>query len=197
VLLGPVVWRQAVSDVSTRVAVTWQDQTLDDGGLPAPTERTNTVVDTQLELRLGTRRAAVSTLLTSSTDADAVAALILGRLHLQSWRVGGLVWQTGLSDMNPDQVGRTLDLLDGTRRLAAPILLTGLPPWAPGDAPTAPLLLQGGTYTYENGQWTLELTTSSAASQGASLPWNSLDVGWAWNEFAPEVAWLDLVGVAA
>jgi hypothetical protein len=155
VLLEPVVWKQAVSDVTTRVAVTWQEQAVDDDGEPtAATERTDTLIDAALEARLGTRRAAVSTMLVSETDAAAVAALILGRLHLASWRVGGLTWQTDASDMNPDQTGRALDLLDGTRRLAAPILLTNLPAWAPSGGATLPLLLQGGTYTYEGGQWT-------------------------------------------
>jgi hypothetical protein len=198
VLLGPVLWRQAVSDVTTRVAVSWQDQTVDpDTLLPAPTERNSTVVDATLEARLGTRRAAVSTLLTTADDAVEVAALLLGRLHLQSWRVGGLTWRTDLTDMNPDQVVRTLDLLDGTRRLGAAVLLTNLADWSPTGGGTLPLLLQGGQYTFEDGQWTLELVTSSAASQGASLPWTALDPTWAWNEFAPDVAWTDLAGVAA
>jgi hypothetical protein len=42
----------------------------------------------------------------------------------------------------------------------------------------------------------LNLTTSTAAAQGTSLPWTDLDPGWAWLEFAPDVAWSDLVGVA-
>lgn len=197
VLLEPVVFKQAVSDVVTRVSITWLEQTVDDGGLPAPTEHTDVYTDAALEVQLGTRGASVSTQLVSAGDAGSVAALLLGRLHLQSWRVGGLAWQTETTDMNPDQTTRALDLLDGTRRLAAPILLTNLPVWAPSGGATLPLMLQGGTYTYAYGAWVLELTTSSAAAQGASLPWNDLDPGWAWNEFAPDVAWADLVGVAA
>ena len=84
----------------------------------------------------------MSTQLTSVGDAQVVAAADLGRLHLQSWRVGGLSWLTGAADaMTADQVDRTLDLLDGTRRLAAPILLTNLPAWSPvgrGDAAADP-----------------------------------------------------------
>lgn len=197
VLIEPVVWKQAVSDVSTRAAVSWQDQTVDDAGLPSPTEETEVIVDADLEVTLGTRAAKVSTLLTTAADARLVAQLILARLSLQSWRVGGLTWETDATDeMTPDQVDRTLDLLDGTRRLAAPILLTNLPTWSPNGGATLPLLLQGGTYTYEGGQWTLELTTSSAAAQGTSLPWNQLDPTWAWNEFDPAIAWTDLTGVA-
>jgi hypothetical protein len=196
VLLDPVVWKQAVSDVVTRVAVSWQDQTLDDKGQPAPTERTTTLIDAALEDRLGTRRAAVSTLLTSDADASSVAALLLGRLHLASWRVGGLTWRTDASDLDPDRITRTLDLLDGTRRLGAAILLTNLPPWSPSGGGTLPLLLQGGTYTFDAGWWTLNLATSSAAAQGSSLPWTDVDPAYAWNEVGGDVEWSDLVGVA-
>lgn len=199
VLLEPVVFKQSVSDVSTRVSITWQDQTVDDGGLPSPTERTDVVVDADLEEALGTRSVSVSTLLTTADDALAVATLILARLSLQSWRVGGLTWETDATDgdggMTPDQVGRALDLLDGTRRLTAPILLSNLPTWTPSGGATLQLLLQGGTYTYEGGQWTLELTTSSAAAQGTSLAWQDLDTAWAWTEFDPGIAWTDLYGV--
>lgn len=196
--LDPVVWKQAVSDVVTRVSVGWLEQTVDEGGLPAPTDRTETIVDADLEVQLGTRGATVSTLLTTAAAADQIALLLLARLRLQSWRVGGLTWLTGATaEMTPDQVDRTLDLLDGTRRLAAPILLTNLPAWAPTGTATLPLILQGGTYTYTDGQWALDLTTSSAAAQGTSLAWNDLDAAWAWNEFDPAISWPDLVGVAA
>jgi hypothetical protein len=197
VLLEPVVWKQAVSDVTTRVAVTWQEQAVDDDGEPTtPTERTYTLIDAALEARLGTRRAAVSTVLVSEADATSIAQLLLGRLHLASWRVGGLTWLTDPDDLDPDRAGRVLDLLDGTRRLGAAVLLTNLPPWAPNGGGTLPLLLQGGTYTFDDGRWALNLTTSSAAAQGSSLPWTDLDPAYAWNEVAPDVAWSDLAGVA-
>jgi hypothetical protein len=196
VLLDPVVFRQSVSDLSTRVAVTWMEQTVDDAGQPAPTERTDTIIDAAAEAAHGTRRVAVSTLLTNAVDADRVAAAILGRLRVSSWRVGGLNWATALSEMDDgDRTGRALDLLDGVRRLGVAILLTNLPDWVPSGADTLPLLLQGGTYTFDAGQWELDLTTSSAAAQGASLPWTDLDPSWSWNEFDPAIAWTDLAGV--
>jgi hypothetical protein len=196
VLLDPVVWKQAVSDVVTRVAVTWQEQTVDEEGEPAAaTERTYTLIDAALEARLGTRRAAVSTVLVSEADAIGIGQLILGRLHLASWRVGGLTWRTD-DGMDPDQASRALDLLDGTRRLGAAILLTDLPPWSPNGAATLPLLLQGGTYTFDAGWWTLNLVTSSAAAQGSSMPWTDVDPAYSWDEVGGDVEWSDLVGVA-
>jgi hypothetical protein len=201
VLLEPVAWKQAVSDVSTRVKVGWQEQTVDEGGLPAPTDQTEVIVDAALEVRLGTRAANVATLLTTSSDAQAIGLLLLARLRLQSWRVSGLVWLTQANNvaMTADQVGRALDLLDGTRRLAAPILLDNLPAWAPtpSGAASLPLLLQGGTYTFDDGGWALNMTTSSAAAQGSSLAWQDVDPAWAWNEFDKTIDWADLVGVAA
>jgi hypothetical protein len=194
VLLEPVTFRQAVSDVTTRAVITWREQTVDDQGQPAPTDRTLTLIDAPLELALGVRRIAVSTLLTTVNAATAVGNRILARLHRQSWRVAGLTWDTALSDMDPDQVGRALDLLDGTRRLAAPVILTNLPDWSP-TGPTVPLFLQGGSYRFEGGAWSLDLTTASAQSQGTSLSWSQVDPAWAWQVFAP--AWDDLYGVAA
>jgi hypothetical protein len=137
----------------------------------------------------------VSTVLVSEADAAGIAQLILGRLHLASWRVGGLTWNTD-DGMDPDQAGRALDLLDGTRRLGAALLLTNLPPWSPNGGGTLPLLLQGGTYTFDVGWWTLHLVTSSAAAQGSSLPWADVDSSYSWDDVGGDVAWSDLVGVA-
>jgi len=191
-LRDPVVFRQAASDVSTRVVVSWQDQTVDDQGNPAPTERSVTLIDPVDEQALGVRRVAVSTLLTTDVAATGVAERILGRLRRQSWRASGLVLESAWAD--PSQVGAVMDLLDGTRRLAAPILLSNLPDWAPTGG-TIPLYLQGGRYQYTDGAWTLDLVTASAQSQGTSLPWADLDPAWNWTEFDPAVAWSDLIGV--
>ena len=193
--LDPVVFRQAAADITTRVALTYKEQTLNDEGLPAPTDRTITLIDPVLEAERGTRRLAVSTLLTTPGDAGEVAALLMGRLHSSSWRVAGLVWRVE-DDAPPDKVAASLDLLDGTRRVGVPLILSNLPEWAPTGG-VVPLLLQGGTYDYVDGRWILTLTTSSAGAQGAAIPWEDVDPAWSWNEFDPAIAWTDLVGVAA
>jgi hypothetical protein len=192
-LRDPVVFHQSTADVITRAAVTWQEQTVGDDGIPAPTERTETLIDAELELALGTRRIAVATLLTTAADAIDVGGRILARLHAQSWRVGALTWPAG-GEMDGDRRAAALDLLDGTRRLAAPLLLTNLPAWAP-DGPTVPLYLQGGRYTFDGGAWTLELITASAHSQGVSMTWQDLDPSISWADVDPSVTWLDLIGV--
>lgn len=194
VIRDQVVFRQAIDDIITRASVTWREQTLN-AGLPAPTDRELTVADAALELELGTRRLGISTQLTTQNDAQTLAARVLARLREQSWRVAGLTWATWLADPSADADARALDILDGTRRLGVPILLTGLPAWAP-FGPTLPLFLQGGTFSFEAGDWQLDLTTATAQSQGTSLAWNQVDPGYSWEMFDPGITWTDLTGVA-
>ena len=204
--LDPVVFRQSVSDIATRVAVMWLDQTVNEDGQPAPTERTLNVIDAPAELALGTRRVALSTLLITEDAAATVGSLVLARLRQKSWRVEGLVWSTFSSGddedgtppgyLSMDKVGRVLDLLDGTRRLGVAVLLDNLPDWTPAAGGTLPLMLQGGRYAYTDGAWVLELRVASAAAQGASISWEQLHPAYPWLQFDPSVAWDSLIGVA-
>ena len=192
VLRDPIAYRQDVSDVVTRAAVSWQEQTVDEDGLPAPTERTETLIDTALEAIYGTRRISVSTQLQAREDAIGVAERLLARLTADSWRAGGFV-------VDDDDLGEDaellLDLLDGTRRIGLALSLVDLPAWSPaGDE--VPLYLEAGTYRFTEGRWVLELAISSPRGLGASLPWIDLDPAWTWAEFDPALAWVDLAGVA-
>lgn len=196
VLRDPVTFTQTVGDVVTRVAVTWLEQTVDDDGLPDPTERTVELVDADAELAYGVRRVAVSTLLTTLAAARIVADRILARLAGQSWRLSRLVYDTAAVDLDPRQTAAALDLLDGIRRLAAPILLTNLPYWSPAaPGSTLPLFLQGGIYSYVDGAWTLDLNTASAQSQGTSMPWTEPTPDYLWTSFPTSIRWPDLIGV--
>lgn len=189
VLRDPVRWVQTVSDVLTRASVSWQEQTLNDEGTPDPTEHTVQVIDADAERAHGVRGVSVSTLLTAQPDAVDVAQRMLSRTSAADWRADGLVVD-GADDAT------TLDLLDGTRRIGAPVLLTDLPATtpAPGDVP---VYLEGGTYTFEGGAWVCELLVSSATGQGASAAWDELDPAWTWNQWDPALTWNDLRGVRA
>ena len=190
--LDPLTWVQDVADVATRVAVTWKEQTTAPAEL---IEHTETVTDTALVSRLGVRRIGASTGLTTATAAGQLAAALLGRTSDVGWRITDLTWSTGLTELDPDQVGAAFTLLDGTTRIGAPIILTDLPVWAPSDDGVLPLYLEGGRYEYTGGHWVLQLTVSTARAQGASPTWDDIPAGWTWDMFGPDISWDDLAGV--
>lgn len=199
-LLDPVSWEQDSQDASTRVAVTWREQTLDDKGQPAPTDRTETAVDAALETATGQRRVGVTTQLCVQADAQQVASSLLGRLSVGGWRVAGLTWRLEAEDkLDAASLSTVMTVLDGVTRLGLPIMLADLPGWVPlTDQADLPLFLEGGTFSNVDGAWVLDLLTSSAAAQGVpAVAWQDLPADWSWNEFGPEVSWSDLTGTGA
>lgn len=198
VLREPVQWVQDAADVVTRVALQWMDQTLDDKGQPSPTQRTLDLVDPALEVDLGTRRTSVSTLLTTAADAQVVAAKLLARLRVSTWRVTGLDVATAyVQDFDSADTTRLLALLDGTTRIGRPLIVTDLPPWTPSGRDELPVYVEGGRYEFSDGAWDLQLTVSSGLGQGQAVTWEELPADWSWDEFDPAIAWTDLGGVGA
>jgi hypothetical protein len=198
----PVRWIQDVADVSTRVAVTWREQTLNDKGQPAPTDRVEQVADATLEQQVGTRRIAVSTQLAAQADAARVANSVLGRTSTPGWRLAGLVWDSLEAEaMTSDQLTRMMTLLDGTTRNGAPVLVTDLPEWSPTNSTELGLFVEGGTYTSHEGAWQLNMTTSAPTAAGVSATWNDMPAtphpvtAWRWQDFHPDIRWVDLSGV--
>jgi hypothetical protein len=198
VALEPVHWIQATHDDATRVVVSWYEQTLDNDGKLRPTPRDETVLDAAAEVASGVRRVGISTQLQTSLDAANLGGRLLSRMRTPAWRITGLEIRLNQYE-RLDAAGLTkiLTLLDGTTRIGLPIMLTDLPPWSPIAAgqEALPLYLEGGRYTSVDGYWTLELVTSSGGNLGDSVLWNELPVGYAWQEFDPEIAWYELTGV--
>ena len=192
----PVTWVQDVADVVTRVAVGWLVQGVDDKGQPATTDATVEVVDAALEVVHGTRRVQVSTQLQDGTDAADVAQRVLSRTGPDTWRADGLTLDDDDVVGGPAGVALVLDLLDGTSRIGAPLVLGDLPHWSPAGT-DAGVYLEGGTYRFTGGRWVLELGVSAAAGQGMSAAWDALDPAWTWNQWDPALSWNDLRGVAA
>ena len=196
----PVRFILDMSDTSSMISLTWNEQTVNTEGQQQPTQRTVEVIDPAAQTIIGARRLSVSTQLAVATDAQAQAALWLARSSTVAWRVEGLAWDTGLLPaLTPEAISTVMTLLDGTRRIGLPIALTDLPEWSlpvVGGHPEVALYVEGGTYEYHAGAWRLELATSSATGSATGVtPWNALDPGWAWTDFDPAVAWIDLYGV--
>jgi hypothetical protein len=195
ILRDPVQWIQDVSDVITRAAVTWKLQGVDDDGLPTTTDVTEHVVDAPLEELYGTRRLSVSTQLQAAEDAQDVAQRVLGRATPSGWRASGLTIDD--DDVSGDETGIALllNLLDGTSRIGAPIVIADLPNWSPAGS-AAGVYLEGGTYRYVGGRWVLELTVSVSTGLGTSASWDENDPAWSWDQWAADITWNDLRGVA-
>jgi hypothetical protein len=189
-----VEWVQDSTDVATVVSVVWNEQTAPPAGT---IEHTETVKDELLGLMLGIRRTRITSKLASSAAAAALGSAVLYRTSDRGWRVAGLTWDTGLHPLSPDDVAAAFTLLDGTTRLGAALLITDLPAWSPATNGNAPVFLEGGRYHYTAGDWVLELTTSTATTQGGSLTWDQLDPAWAWDQFDPTISWDSLRGVGA
>ena len=190
-----LTWIRDVSDVISRVDATWREQTLDQDGLPSPTDRGIRVVDAELEAVYGVRRLGLSTPLTSADDAIDVANRVLARTRTPQGRIDGLTWDLGLfPPAVGDDMAAALDLLDGTIRIGRGLIVDDADLW-PGGGPIG-LYLDGGRYTFDGAGWTLGLIGTPLAGVGESAAWNELDPGWAWNEFDPTIDWIDLYGVA-
>ena len=196
VLLDPVSFVQDVSDVATRVGVTWLEEEIDDEGQPGTTERTETVIDEELEKLYGFRSVHVGTMLQSADDARRIAEHVLSRLVFTGWRAQGLTIDDPESIHIPDAEAAALllTLLDATTRNGIGLRVTDLPDWSPSGSISS-LYLEGGTYRHVDGTWTLELTVSSASGLGQSVRWDELESAWQWASFAPDVSWADLNGV--
>jgi len=196
VMRDPVRFTLEAADIATRVTVTWEEQTTDDDGNPAPTSRTVEVTDPAREAVAGSRGASVQTILTTATMATTVAERFLARLT-GLWRIEGVrLADDDIPEPDDDAAALFLALLDGVERGGLPLILTDMPAWSPlGD--TVPAYLEGGEYRYRGGGWDLSLVVSRANGIGTSAAWDELDPTWAWDQFDPNITWDDLRGVGA
>lgn len=203
-LMAPASWEQDSGDVITVVALTWLEQTLDDDGLPAPTERTIIVQDDPAIATYGTRRLSYATELTSSSNGLTLANRLLATARTVGWRMDGATLDTLLM---PDELTTVddqtraqlfLNLLDATLRMGLAVHLVDLPVYAPGGSATG-MYVEGGKYSYDDGGWSLALTVVPSGGQGKSGTWGDLKTnqpGWRWRDFDPSVRWQDCFGTA-
>jgi hypothetical protein len=196
VLRDPVDWAQSVADLATRVNVTWKQQGVDDEGKNTTTDVTEHVIDPALELTHGTRAVSVSTELQSAADASNVAAQVMARTSSDAWRASGFTIDDDDLNTAAEDIALMLDLLDGTSRVGAPIIVNELPTWAPAGESTG-VYLEGATYRFVGGRWVLELVVSSSVGLGGSAEWNQMDSDWTWNMWDPSITWNDIRGVSA
>lgn len=189
-----LTWIRDVTDVVTRVDLTWLEQ-LTTEGLPTPTERNVRVLDAAAEQTYGVRRMGVTTQLTSSANAVDVGDRILARTRQPQGRIDGLTWDLGLFEQPAGEpTAAALDLLDGTIRVGRGVIVEQAALWPGGE--TIGVYLDGGRYTFDELGWTLGLVGTPLAGIGESAEWNDLDPTWTWLQIDPTLEWPDLYGVA-
>lgn len=194
--LEPIRIVQNMDDLITSCAVTYYDETA------AYAPKVVLIRDEAAESKdrpFGVRRSSLDSQLVTYTDASTVASSIVARLHDPGWGIEGLVVDDDLDDDDMRV------LLAADTRIGRPIELANLPPWVPdmGTGDTFVGYLEGGTYTSTQGVWSTTLNVAAALSYaGANARWTDLDTAtqaantWQWNQFDPDISWLDLQGVA-
>ncbi|WP_165217238.1 hypothetical protein [Schaalia sp. ZJ1691] len=180
------------TDLATVVTVDWSEQTTDPDGTISQTSRTATATDPDRLGQYGYRSLHITTDLNSETQAATLAAQTLARSAAGGWTIPAATWDTtrpGSTDAAIAQV------LDATTRMGLPIILTGVDDWVPG-APNIPVYLDGGSYTYQDGHWTLNLQLTRAATPGQSILWRQLPATLTWARMGT-LTWADLSSVSA
>ena len=202
ILRDPVAWTQDVSVVITQVSVGWLEPITEDGQ-PSSIDHTEIVQASQADRnRYGIRDLSVSTELTSQTDASALANRLLSQARNTGWLASGFTLDTVVIDREiptvdyATRVDIIMDLLDATDRIGMAVTLIDNPVWTPADS-VASMYVEGGTYTWTNYRWQLDLTASPAAGQGESATWNDFQgTGARWADFARTITWQDGFGTA-
>lgn len=172
-LRDPVQWLRDKTSSINSVDVSWLEQTTDDDGQPATEDRVTRVT------RAGTtivRTLSVDTELVSELEADKLAGKWLATMDpYVSWTASGLSLDTRLLQRDvADDVAAGLDyaqrldvvlsLLNSVDRIGAAFAVENMPTWAPHQGA---VYTEGGTYTWEDGRWMLDLNVSIGNGESA------------------------------
>lgn len=188
IALAPVAFTRAPGGLTTRVSIRWTEETINENGEIQTTERTESLNNPELEAKYGRRGLSISTELNNQAQALQLATKLKKRIAGETWQIDGIKW---LASIGP--VDTSLNLLDGTRRNAAPYLIQGMPNWTPKES--MPVFIEGGTYAWDGHTWTLELTASTPpAGAGKSALWRDPPPAYTWNSFQT-ISWTQIRGV--
>ena len=174
-------------EVASIATVRWATVTLDAEGKLHREDSALTATDPTLLAAIGPRALNIATDLVSASEAHARAMRALALAAPAGWNLTGLTWDTSRPASKPLDM---LAVLDSTRRIGLPIILSDLPEWIP-NAPAAPAYLDGGSYTYTGKDWHLTLTTTKAAYPAASLQWGQAPPALTWARMTA-LTWNDI-----
>ena len=172
IIRGGFTVTRDLSDITTVARVTYK--TTDADGKQHDADAVATAPEREREY--GTRELRISTWLDRKEDAESLATALLNRTGPGGWVITG----SQVTSAHPTMSGDTLaSLLDASTRAGLAVTLTDLPPWVPGN-PKVPVYLDGGTYKYSKGTWTLDLTLTRAATSGGAAAWGQLPTRATW-----------------
>lgn len=192
----PARFTQNLANIYTRVIVRYLVMnTAGDGTEQREVMATNPAA----EARYGVRSLTVDTGLALEDEARELAYGWLARSAPDLWLVSGIrLADDALLELPSGMTSADLflPLLDSLQRPGRSILITGLPDWTPAPTDLLALTLEGGTYSFVAGYWVLEMNVSTPTSgvQSDDLTWGEMG-DTTWNDFGPEVRWMDLRGV--
>lgn len=186
-------WAASVDDTVTRVDVQWKDQAT----TPDPTDRTATVEDVMATAALGTRSVSVSTQLASGSDAQNLARSIAARTQTAGtdWRMTGL--SLAADDLDPEDTDSLLvvrALLGSATRFGFAVTITDVGGWSL-TGPTPGVYVEGGTYVFEDGAWTVSLNVSQYVGQGGLFVYDDAPADWTYDSMTPALTFDGLSGV--
>lgn len=195
-LHADVTLTRTVADAITSVRLTWQEPGVADNGVdPTLTQRTITITDTKAEQLTGAREVSVSTSLSRQDEALSLATRLARLTTSAGWRLERLTWDTA-APASRASLASLAALLDATRRMGAPVRITDLPDWLPG-APIKTAYVDGGTITWDEKRprWVLDLTLTSATTDGDGLTWTDIPTALTWQR-AGEITWAHTSAIA-
>ena len=195
--LDPVSLTQTMDDLVTSCAITYYDETA------TYAAKVVLIRDYEAESIIGpygVRRASLDSQLVALADATTVATALVARLHDPTWKIQGVQVDDALDDASMRA------LLTARTRIGKPLKITHLP-WMPdtGQSPPSEFVgyVEGGSILSEQGVWSTELNVAAATSYaGMNARWSDLNTSvqaantWQWQQFDPDMTWLDLQGVA-
>lgn len=196
---------QDPSQVTTTVDVTWESEVppASAGDQTSTESHTVTVTDQAAADKYGLHNLQIETELTTQAAATDRANKALALARDSEFLLSGLTVDTLMLECDVpgqpilDRLNNMLDLLDGTRRLGAAVLLVNLPEWVPTDVDRA-IYIEGGTYRLENTRWILDLTATPSGAGAHTVTWDEMaPSGVTWDQIDPSITWDDLAGVAA
>lgn len=189
ILRDPLAWTRDPTQSINLVAVSWLRRAgLNDQGNPEYDQIVLEVADRHSDK--GIRSLQIDTELSDDSPARRLAARWLAQVQTSAWIMAGMTVDTAVLGRDapaidgPARVGVVMDLLDCRIRIGYRILITQLPDWSPSGTQQA-YYIDGGTCTWTNQRWTLDLTASA----------NAIGAGARFNEFPPGTKLSDFSGL--
>jgi hypothetical protein len=203
VIPSSAVWTQDPSQSINLIDVNWQRPAgVNDQGNPAYTPVVLEQYDSTSDK--GIRAFQIDTDLIWMSDASQMAYRWLLQVHSGDWLVSGFAIDTAAvlgRTADPvtlaDRLIRLMDLLDVQLRIGYRLTVTSMPSWSPAGSEQS-FYIEGGTYTWGQGRWRLELIGSSNATGGGATFRDFEGTNVTFADFSPtSLAFIDIAGVAA